>query len=58
MPPALRNATLTRLFAAPEAGGTGLNYVRVTCSASDLSWRFYTYDDVPPGQTDSDLLHF
>lgn len=58
MPDDLRNEVLRRLFATPEAGGMGINYVRVTCSASDFSWRFYTYDDMPPGQTDPDLSHF
>lgn len=58
MPEAVRKDVLNRLFAAPEAGGMGLNYVRVTCSASDFSLRFYTYDDMPPGQTDPNLNNF
>ncbi|MBM7113704.1 glycoside hydrolase family 30 protein [Archangium primigenium] len=39
--------------------GSGMNLVRITFGASDFTGRtFYTYDDVPYGQTDPNLTSF
>ncbi|MWC26905.1 S-layer homology domain-containing protein [Paenibacillus sp. MMS18-CY102] len=38
--------------------GVGFSYVRVPMGANDFSLSNYTYDDMPPGQTDENLDHF
>ncbi len=38
--------------------GIGLSFTRLTMGASDFSLHQYSYDDMPPGQTDSSLAHF
>ncbi len=53
---AARAALVDELF-DPEKG-IGLSYLRMTIGASDFSLRDYTYDDVPPGETDFGLDHF
>lgn len=53
---AQRPAIMHELFGRNP--GLGLAFVRVPMGASDFSTRHYTYDDVPPGQTDSALAHF
>ena len=52
-----REALLTELFAS---GGTniGVSYLRVSIGASDLNDRVFTYDDLPVGETDPNLLRF
>ena len=57
LPPARRDSLWRSLFARGD-GGTGLSVLRVPIGASDFSVRHYTYDDVPPGETDSALAHF
>jgi len=56
LPPALRQATMARLF-SPKAGA-GLSFVRLPLGATDLSRSQYTYDDMPEGQSDPALAHF
>jgi glucosylceramidase len=56
LPPALREATMTRLFS--PAAGAGLSFIRLPIGATDLSRSQYTYDDMPPGQSDPALAHF
>ncbi len=51
-----RSALLTSLFDPEE--GIGISYLRLTIGASDFSLSDYTYDDIPAGQTDFDLLQF
>lgn len=51
-----REALLQDLFG--RANGIGLSFMRVPMGASDFSMRHYSYDDVPPPQTDSTLAHF
>ena len=40
------------------ATGIGISYLRMTIGASDFSLSDYTYDDMPAGETDFDLIHF
>lgn len=56
MSPAQREALLQDLFGRER--GIGLSFVRIPMGASDFSRTHYTYDDRPPGQTDSTLVHF
>ena len=51
-----RDSTLRALF-DPESGA-GLSYVRVALGASDFALSAYSYDDMPPGQTDPTLARF
>jgi len=54
---ASRAALMRRLFGA---SGIHLSFVRVPMGASDFTvqGRPYSYDDVPPGQSDPELRHF
>jgi glucosylceramidase len=52
-----RAALLKELFAT-GADGIGVSYLRVSIGASDMNERVFSYDDLPPGQTDVDLAHF
>ncbi len=54
--PAQREALLQELFGRNP--GIGLSFTRLTMGASDFSLHQYSYDDMPPGQTDSSLAHF
>ncbi|MGQ0562224.1 MAG: glycoside hydrolase family 30 protein [Gemmatimonadota bacterium] len=56
MTPAQQDSLLTALFS--RTGGIGISFTRITMGASDFSLRHYTYDDLPPGQTDPELRHF
>jgi O-glycosyl hydrolase len=38
--------------------GAGFSFLRLPMGASDLSLSNYSYDDMPPGQTDPALIHF
>jgi glucosylceramidase len=52
-----RDAVMTNLF-APKAGA-GINFLRQPIGASDFAvGADYSFDDVPPGQTDYGLQHF
>lgn len=51
-----REALLQELFGRDP--GIGLTFVRVTMGASDFSRSHYSYDDLPPGQTDPTLARF
>ena len=53
---AQRASLLEDLF-HPE-NGIGISYLRMTIGASDFSLSDYTYDDLPPGETDYNLDHF
>lgn len=54
--PAQREALLQELFG--RQNGIGLSFVRIPMGASDFSRSHYSYDDRPPGETDSSLAHF
>ncbi|MBI2404105.1 MAG: glycosyl hydrolase [Gemmatimonadetes bacterium] len=56
MSPAQREALLQELFG--RASGIGLSFTRLTMGASDFSRRHYSYDDLPPGETDPTLERF
>ncbi|TJY40657.1 carbohydrate-binding protein [Cohnella pontilimi] len=44
---------------ASKTEGIGMSLVRVTIGTADFTaQKFYTYDDMPPGQTDPTLEHF
>ncbi|WBS02616.1 glycosyl hydrolase [Pseudoduganella sp. SL102] len=52
-----REALLAELFGAPPAG-LGLSFTRLTIGASDFSRTHYSFDDMPPGETDPGLARF
>jgi glucosylceramidase len=56
MSPVLRDSLLTQLFSTTR--GIGLSFTRLTMGASDFSLDHYSYDDMPPGQTDPNLERF
>jgi glucosylceramidase len=53
---ATRTAALNDLF--DTVNGIGISFIRVSIGASDFSSNNYSYDDVPAGETDFDLLNF
>jgi glucosylceramidase len=57
--PSERSTLLTNLFGAYPAG-IHISFLRVPMGASDFTQRgkSYSYDDLPPGQTDPALKHF
>ena len=57
LPPRTRAAVMANLFGA---GGIHLGYMRVPMGASDFTKgkRPYSYDDLPPGQSDPSLSRF
>jgi len=52
-----RSALLREIFSL-EGNGIGSSYLRITIGASDLNDHIYSYDDLPPGETDPDLKRF
>lgn len=56
LPPEKRAAVLRQLFDAET--GIGLSYLRLTIGASDFSTRAFTYNDLPPGETDPTQARF
>ena len=57
MTPAKRAALLREIFTT-KASGIGVSYLRVSIGSSDLNDHVFTYDDMPPGQTDPALAKF
>ena len=55
--PAARDAAMANLFTRVGTG-IGLSFIRNPMGASDLARFHYSYDDVPPGQTDPTLANF
>lgn len=52
-----RHEVLVKLFDSRD--GIGMSLVRLTIGTADFTSRkFYTYDDLPAGQTDPELKHF
>lgn len=51
-----RDALMQELFGRNP--GIGLSFMRLTIGASDFSMHDYSFDDMPPGQTDPTLAHF
>lgn len=56
MAPAQKDALIKDLFSPTE--GIGLSYMRLTIGASDFSANNFSYNDVPVGSTDADLINF
>ncbi|HYH55482.1 MAG TPA: glucosylceramidase, partial [Anseongella sp.] len=54
---AKQDALLRELFLT-EGTGIGVSYLRISIGASDLSAAPFTYNDLPPGETDPELEHF
>jgi glucosylceramidase len=52
-----RAALLRELFAT-DSTNIGVSYLRVSIGASDLNEHVFTYNDVPPGETDPELSRF
>lgn len=52
-----RSALLKELFAT-DGKNIGISYLRISIGASDLSESVFSYDDLPPGQTDPEMEHF
>jgi glucosylceramidase len=48
---------LKELFST-EGSGIGISYLRISIGASDLSDRVFSYDDLPDGETDPEMLSF
>jgi glucosylceramidase len=58
-----RHALLEELFAVgpPSTGvaaGAGLSHLRVSIGSSDMNEHVFTYDEMPPGETDPELKYF
>lgn len=51
-------AALLQEFFGKNANSIGVSYLRISIGASDLDAEVFSYDDLPAGQTDPDLLHF
>ena len=56
MSPDLRDEAMTKLFSNEQ--GLGLNIVRQPVGVTDYAVEYYTYDDMPEGQTDFELKNF
>lgn len=52
-----KDALLQELFAT-DSNCIGISYIRISMGASDLSTRVFSYNDLPPGQTDMTLSAF
>jgi len=57
MSQARRTELLKRLFTT-DGDGIGVSYLRVSIGSSDMNDHIYSYDDLPPGQTDPKLDKF
>lgn len=55
--PSARRDLLCELFTR-DGRGIGASFLRLTIGASDLSTKSYSYNDLPPGQTDFALSRF
>ncbi|MFI5186015.1 MAG: glycoside hydrolase family 30 beta sandwich domain-containing protein [Chitinophagales bacterium] len=51
-------ADLLQEFFGTDSTGIGISYLRLSIGASDLSASVFSYDDIPPGQTDTTLENF
>src|SRR5277367_3210874 len=54
---AQRAALLKELFATGDSG-IGVSYLRVSIGSSDMNERVFSYDDLPPGETDVEMAKF
>lgn len=51
-------ALLQEIFSPVSETGIKISYLRLSIGASDLDATVFSYDDMPPGQTDEPLTHF
>ena len=56
VPASKLGAVMTNLF--DRTNGIGLSFIRNPMGASDITRTIYSYDDLPAGQTDPNLLNF
>ena len=52
-----RAALLKELFTTGD-DGIGVSYLRVSIGSSDMNERVFSYDDLPPGETDVEMAKF
>lgn len=57
MDPAPRAGLLRELFAT-DSTNIGTSYLRLSIGASDLNERVFSYNDLPPGETDPEMKRF
>lgn len=57
MNPDARAALLKELFGT-DGNNIGVSYIRLSVGASDLNEKVFSYNDLPPGETDHDMLKF
>jgi glucosylceramidase len=57
MDAAQRNDLLKQLFGTGD-GEIGVSYLRISIGSSDMNDHAFTYDDLPPGETDPSLTKF
>jgi glucosylceramidase len=57
MEAAKRAAILRELFAT-DGNGIGVSYLRLSIGATDLNDHVFSYDDLPPGETDPQMTRF
>lgn len=55
---ALERAALLRELFGTGGANIGASYLRISIGASDLNDHVFSYDDLPPGQTDPDMARF
>ena len=56
MTPGKRSALLHELFTTKRSG-IGVSYLRLTIGSSDMNDHVFTYDDMPPGETDPNTFN-
>ena len=57
MSPPKRAALLKELFTTGD-DGIGVSYLRLSIGSSDMNERVFSYDDLPPGETDVQMAKF
>jgi glucosylceramidase len=57
MDPAKRSALLHEVF-TNQGDGIGVSYLRLTVGSSDMNDHVFSYDDLPQGETDTDMVKF
>ncbi len=55
---AAKRSDLLKLIFSPDGDGIGASYIRLSIGSSDMNDHVYSYDDMPPGQTDPTLAKF
>ncbi|MBI1225355.1 MAG: glucosylceramidase [Bacteroidetes bacterium] len=55
---AAERTALLRQFFGTDSTAIGVSYLRISIGASDLDAEVFSYDDLPAGQTDTDLSKF